>query len=291
MIGGDSEYTVSGNSISIRNYFKDIRKIDVLSSEEQIQLAILARNGDQRAMNKLVESNLRFVLSIAKEYLWSGVSLEELASEGNIGLIRAVRKFDETKGFKFISYAMWWVRQAIMQSIYENGSTVRLPMNKIGTLNKINKISDKLIQTLDREPTIDEIVNNTDLSERDVRLSATDIMTCSSIDDRVNDDGDSVFSELIPIESTDETEARSNVDSLREQINEVFAELSERENKILNMFFGLNGCHSMTLKEIGKEMNLTNERVRQIKEFALRKLRTYNNSTRLEEFLKCRLSC
>ena len=129
----------SGNSISIRNYFKDLRKLDTISGDEQTELAIKAKKGDQKSMNKLVESNLRFVLSIAKDYSWSGIPLEELSSEGNIGLIRAVNKFDENKGVKFISYAVWWIRQSIMQSVYENGNTVRLPINKINNISKINK--------------------------------------------------------------------------------------------------------------------------------------------------------
>ena len=135
----NSDCGVSGNSISIRNYFKDLRKLDTIPGDEQAELAIKAKGGDQRAMNKLVESNLRFVLSIAKDYSWSGIPLEELSSEGNIGLIKAVSKFDETKGVKFISYAVWWIRQSIMQSIYENGNTVRLPINKINNINESNQ--------------------------------------------------------------------------------------------------------------------------------------------------------
>ena len=130
----NNDYNTSGNSISIKNYFKDLRKLETISGNDQTLLAIKAKAGDQKAMNKLVESNLRFVLSIAKDYLWSGMPLEELASEGNIGLIKAVHKFDETKGFKFISYAVWWIRQSIMQSVYENGNTVRIPINKINNI-------------------------------------------------------------------------------------------------------------------------------------------------------------
>jgi RNA polymerase primary sigma factor len=279
----------SGNSISIRNYFKDLRKLDVIPSEEQTELAIKAKNGDQRAMNRLVESNLRFVLSIAKDYSWSGIPLEELSSEGNIGLIKAVAKFDETRGIKFISYAVWWVRQSIMQSVYENGNTVRLPINKINNIGKINKASDKLYQSLDREPTIEEIVGITELTEKEVKISVNDIMGYVSIDDKIRQDSDSEVGDFIPGETMDDIDKKINISSLKQEINSVFEDLSEREIRILNMHFGLNGYHEMSLKEIGEELSLTNERVRQIKEFSLKKLRMYGKSSKLKEFLDCKL--
>jgi RNA polymerase primary sigma factor len=279
----------SGNSISIRNYFKDLRKLDVISSDEQTELAIKAKQGDQRAMNKLVESNLRFVLSIAKDYSWSGIPLEELSSEGNIGLIKAVGKFDETRGIKFISYAVWWVRQSIMQSVYENGNTVRLPINKINNIGKINKASDKLYQSLDREPTIEELVGVTELTEKEVKISVNDIMGCVSIDDKIRQDSDSEVGDFIPGETMDDIDKKINISSLKQEINSVFEDLNEREIRILNMHFGLNGYHEMSLKEIGEELNLTNERVRQIKEFSLKKLRMYGKSSKLKEFLDCKL--
>jgi RNA polymerase primary sigma factor len=280
---------VSGNSISIRNYFKDLRKLDVISSDEQTELAIKAKQGDQRAMNKLVESNLRFVLSIAKDYSWSGIPLEELSSEGNIGLIKAVGKFDETRGIKFISYAVWWVRQSIMQSVYENGNTVRLPINKINNIGKINKASDKLYQSLDREPTIEELVGVTELTEKEVKISVNDVMGYVSIDDKIRQDSDSEVGDFIPGETMDDIDKKINISSLKQEINSVFEDLNEREIRILNMHFGLNGYHEMSLKEIGEELNLTNERVRQIKEFSLKKLRMYGKSSKLKEFLDCKL--
>ena len=285
----NSDCGVSGNSISIRNYFKDLRKLDVIPGDEQAELAIKAKGGDQRAMNKLVESNLRFVLSIAKDYSWSGIPLEELSSEGNIGLIKAVSKFDETKGVKFISYAVWWIRQSIMQSIYENGNTVRLPINKINNISKINKATDKLYHKLDREPTIQEIVGATELTEKEVKISVNDTMSYVSIDDKIKEGSDSEIGDFIPGETMDDIDTKINLNSLKEQINSVFEGLSAREIRILNMHFGLNGCHEMSLKEIGEELDLTNERVRQVKEFALKKLRMYGKSSRLKEFLNCRL--
>jgi RNA polymerase primary sigma factor len=285
----NSDCGVSGNSISIRNYFKDLRKLDVIPGDEQAELAKKAKGGDQRAMNRLVESNLRFVLSIAKDYSWSGIPLEELSSEGNIGLIKAVGKFDETKGVKFISYAVWWIRQSIMQSIYENGNTVRLPINKINNISKINKATDKLYHKLDREPTIQEIVRATELTEKEVKISVNDTMSYVSIDDKIKDGSDSEVGDFIPGETMDDIDTKINLNSLKEQINSVFEGLSAREIRILNMHFGLNGCHEMSLKEIGEELDLTNERVRQVKEFALKKLRMYGKSSRLKEFLNCKL--
>ena len=208
---------VSGNSISIRNYFKDLRKLDVIPSDEQTELAIKAKQGDQKAMNRLVESNLRFVLSIAKDYSWSGIPLEELSSEGNIGLIKAVGKFDETRGIKFISYAVWWIRQSIMQSVYENGNTVRLPINKINNIGKINKASDKLYQTLDREPTIEELVNVTELTEKEVKISVNDTMGYVSIDDKIRQDSDSEVGDFIPGETMDDIDKKININSLKEE--------------------------------------------------------------------------
>jgi RNA polymerase primary sigma factor len=285
----DMDCSASGNSISIRNYFKDLRKLDTIPGNEQTVLAIKAKQGDQKSMNKLVESNLRFVLSIAKEYSWSGIPLEELSSEGNIGLIKAVSKFDETKGVKFISYAVWWIRQSIMQSVYENGNTVRLPINKINNIGKINKATDKLYQRLDREPTIEEIVGVTELTEKEVKVSVNDVMRYVSIDGKVKEGSDTEISDFIPGETMDDIDKKINLGSLKEEINSVFEDLSEREIHILNMHFGLNGFHEMSLKEIGEELGLTNERVRQIKEFALKKLRMYGKSSKLKEFLNCKL--
>ncbi len=286
----NNDYNASGSSISIKNYFKELRKLDTLSGSEQNELVVKAKNGDQKAMDRLVESNLRFVLSVAKDYSWSKMPIEELANEGNIGLIKAVHKFDETRGFKFISYAVWWIRQSIMQSIYENGNTVRLPINKINNIGKINKASEKLFQTLDREPTSEELSDITSFSEREINMSTTDAVSCISIDDKIKGEySETEIGDLIPGETMEDIDIRTNLDSLKDQINKVFEGLTARENQILNMFFGLNGYYEMSLKEIGEELDLTNERVRQIKEFALKKLRRYGNSSILREFLTCKL--
>lgn len=290
MANNNGEYLISGNSISVKNYFKDIRKIEVLSGEDQTELAVAAKKGDEKAKAKLVECNLKFVLSIAKEYQHLGLPVEELIQEGNIGLIKAIEKYDETRGFRFISYAVWWVRQSILQALYETGSTVRLPVNKINANTKITKAQEKLFQQLDREPTADELSQVLDFKEKEISEILAGSNFCVSIDSKVSDDSDTELSEIIPGDTLEDIDEKINSDSLKTEINNVFESLTEREVKILNMFFGLNGYHEMSLKEIGEELDLTNERVRQVKELALKKLRMFNQSSKLREFLNCKIS-
>lgn len=280
----NTEQTISGSSISIKNYFKELRKIEQVSGDEQTELAILAKNGDKAAMNKLIECNLRFVLTIAKDYQYGNVEIEDLINEGNIGLIKAVEKYNPSKGFKFISYAVWWVRQSIMQYIYENGSMVRLPINKINAIGKVNRATEQLFQSLDREPTFDEIKEVTKFSSDDIKSTFID-NRCFSIDQKISEDSDIDLTNIIPSESLDDIESKMNEESLKSEINEVFSSLTEREIEIMNMYFGLNGSKELSLKEIGKKLNLTNERIRQIKELALKKLRMYGKSSKLREFM------
>ena len=288
--GKTSDLTISGNSISIKNYFKDLRKIEQLSSEEQNELAIKAKAGDQKAMEKLVECNLRFVLTIAKDYQYGNVDVKDLINEGNIGLIKAVEKFDPSRGFKFISYAVWWVRQSIMQFIYEHGNMVRLPINKINVIGKVNKAVEQLHHKLDREPTVEEIQAITDFSVEDIKSSYMDNARCFSIDQKISEDSDTEMIDIIPGETMEDIEGKLNGESLKHEINNVLTTLTERETQILNMYFGLNGSKELGLKEIGDSLGLTNERVRQIKELALKKLRMYGKSSKLREFLNCKIS-
>ncbi|HUS51369.1 MAG TPA: sigma-70 family RNA polymerase sigma factor [Candidatus Paceibacterota bacterium] len=289
-MGKTSDLTISGNSISIKNYFKDLRKIEQLSSEEQNELAIKAKAGDQKAMEKLVECNLRFVLTIAKDYQYGNVDVKDLINEGNIGLIKAVEKFDPSRGFKFISYAVWWVRQSIMQFIYEHGNMVRLPINKINVIGKVNKAVEQLHHKLDREPTVEEIQAITDFSVEDIKSSYMDNARCFSIDQKISEDSDTEMIDIIPGETMEDIEGKLNGESLKHEINNVLTTLTERETQILNMYFGLNGSKELGLKEIGDSLGLTNERVRQIKELALKKLRMYGKSSKLREFLNCKIS-
>ncbi len=285
-----TELTISGNSISLKNYFKDLRKIEQIDSKEQIILAKQAKAGDRKAMEKLINCNLRFVLTIAKEYQRFNLDVEDLINEGNIGLIKAVEKFDETKGYKFISYAVWWVRQSIMQYIYENGSLVRLPINKINVIGKVNKAAEKLVHQLDREPTPEEIQEITDLSDDEIKSTYTDTNKCYSFDQKLSEDSEGELIDIIPGETLEDIDGKLNGESLKTEINNVLSGLTERETKIVNMFYGLNGNAELTLKEIGDKLGLTNERVRQIKEQAVRKLRVHNKSSKLREFLNCKLS-
>ncbi len=286
----NSEQTISGNSISIKNYFKDLRKLEQLSGAEQTELAIKAKAGDRKALDRLVKCNLRFVLTIAKEYQYGNVDIEDLINEGNIGLIKAIDRFDADKGFKFISYAVWWVRQSIMQYIYDHGNMVRLPINKINVIGKVNKASEELFHKLDREPTSEELQEVTNFSAEDIKSTYMDSTRCFSIDQRVSEDSESQFVDIIPGETLEDIEGRMNGDSLKYEINNVLETLTDRETRILNLYFGLNGSNEMSLKEIGDELNLTNERVRQVKELALKKLRMYGKSSKLREFLNCKVS-
>ena len=237
----NSEQTISGNSISIKNYFKDLRKLEQLSGAEQTELAIKAKAGDRKALDRLVKCNLRFVLTIAKEYQYGNVDIEDLINEGNIGLIKAIDRFDADKGFKFISYAVWWVRQSIMQYIYDHGNMVRLPINKINVIGKVNKASEELFHKLDREPTSEELQEVTNFSAEDIKSTYMDSTRCFSIDQRVSEDSESQFVDIIPGETLEDIEGRMNGDSLKYEINNVLETLTDRETRILNLYFGLNG--------------------------------------------------
>jgi len=291
------EETTYRDSISLKCYYKDLRRLGLIDGAEQTKLAIKAKAGDEKAMNKLVESNLRFVLSIAKEYTYTGVPLEDLISEGNLGLIKAVERFDETRGFKFISYAVWWIKQSILQSAYETGNSVRLPVNRINAINKVIKATEALTKELNREPSIKEISDYyknpetgvTELSEKDITNAYDDSGIDVSLNSTVSDGSATELHESLEGEGLVEMESGMNKSSLQHEIGDVLSELTERESKILRMYFGLGGNEEMTLAEIGENIGLTNERVRQIKEFALKKLRTYGNSSKLKEFLNCEM--
>jgi len=275
--------------IALKAYFKDLKNVELLSGEEQNKLAIKAKSGDENALKRLVESNLRFVVTVAKEYQYSNIPLEDLISEGNIGLIKAVEKFDTNKKIKFISYAVWWVRQSIIQSIYENGSIVRLPVNRININNKINKTKDILFKELNREPTPKEISDFCDVCEIDIVNSLTDCNYSVELENQCSDDSKATFSDYLEGEEYDKMQNKINRDAASHEINNALSGLNKRESKILKMYFGLETGQEMNLREIGEELDLTNERVRQIKDFALKKLRTYGKSNKLREFLNCNM--
>ena len=271
--------------LSLTVYFKDLRKMQVLNKEEQNELAIKAKCGDKAAMDELIKTNLKFVVSVAREYQYSNIPLEDLISEGNIGLIRAIDKFDETKNIKFISYAVWWIRQSIIQSIYDNGSIVRLPINRIAINSKVSKTREILLQELNREPSVEEISDFCKISETDISNSLTDFTGAFDLDNWCSDDSTSTFIDYLEGEEFKNSQQTVNRDAASHGINEVLSTLNNRESKILKMYFGLENGQEMNLREIGEKLDLTNERVRQIKDFALKKLRTYGKSNKLREFL------
>lgn len=290
MVIGHSDSAISGTSISLKNYYKDLRKIEEVSGIEQIQLAIKAKTGDKKAMDKLVSCNLRFVLTIAREFQYGKMGIEDLINEGNIGLIKAVDRFDPAKGFKFISYAVWWVRQSIMQFVYENGNMIRLPINKINVMGKVNKAAEPLMQRLEREPTSEEIQAASDFSIDEIKSVYKDTAKVFSIDQKISEDSEVELVDIIPGETLEDIDAKMNGDALKQAVSSLLSGLPERENQILSMYFGMNGYQALGLKEIGDKLDLTNERVRQLKEQALKKLRQYDKSSLLREFLDCKIS-
>ncbi|MFV0365152.1 MAG: RNA polymerase sigma factor RpoD/SigA [Mangrovibacterium sp.] len=260
------------DSVSLEKYLQDVSREDMINIEEETELAQRIRNGDAEALSKLVRANLRFVVSVAKQYQNSGLPLPDLINEGNLGLIKAAQRFDETKGFKFISYAVWWIRQSIMQALANQGRLVRLPVNKSVIANKISRASSRLEQELEREPSAEEIA---DAVESTPEL-AKDLMRASnqpvSMDASFSDDDFTMYDTLRNDREKQPDEDLIN-NSLHDELMRILSQLDERESTILQYYFGLHGEKPLTLEEIGKKVNLTKERVRQIKDRSLRRLK------------------
>lgn len=271
-------------SPSFEKYLQEIGKEELITSEEEIALAVRIRQGDEIALDKLVRANLRFVVSVAKQYQNQGLSLPDLINEGNFGLIKAAKRFDETKGFKFISYAVWWIRQCILQALAEQSRIVRLPLNQIGAMNKINKAINTLEQKYQREPTDEELASITDTPAGTVAsIRHLNFRDAVSIDKpTIHDEPASTLLELLPGDSQSTDEGLVS-ESLRMDINRSLNTLGEREAEVLEYYFGLNGKDPHSLEEIGEKMNLTRERIRQIKEKALRILK---NRAKTKKLLK-----
>jgi len=272
-------------SQSLDKYLQDIGKVDLLTPEQEIELAIQLKKGDQSAMEKLTKANLRFVVSVAKQYQNQGLSLGDLINEGNLGLIKSVRRFDETRGFKFISYAVWWIRQSILQALAEQSRIVRLPLNRVGALNKIGKTYSNLKQEFEREPSAEEMAEALEMDVEEI----SDAMKLSSKQVSV----DAPFSlgeenSLLDVIQDDQQPSPDNElisESLKTEVKSVLATLPEREAEVIRLYFGLDGEYPMTLEEIGEKFNLTRERVRQIKEKAIRRLRHNSKSNILKSYL------
>ncbi len=270
---------------SLDKYLQEISKMDLITPEDEVILAQRIKQGDQSALHKLTKANLRFVVSVAKQYQNQGLSLSDLINEGNVGLIKAAQRFDETKGFKFISYAVWWIRQSILQAIAEQARIVRLPLNKIGALNRINKTYNNFEQLNQREPNPDEIAEILNLSESEIRESLRNSGKHVSMDVPVVPDDDTTMIELLRNDELYDPETGLLLDSLRKEIERVFSTITSREAEILRYTYGLKGELPLTLDEIAIKFGLTRERVRQIREKALRKLKISSRCKNLIPYL------
>jgi RNA polymerase primary sigma factor len=271
---------------SLDMYLQDIARVELITADEEVVLAKKIRDGNQRALDKLVKANLRFVVSVSKQYQNQGLSLPDLINEGNLGLIKAAQRFDETRGFKFISYAVWWIRQSILQALAEQSRIVRLPLNKIGAINKINKMYSKLEQDLEREPSLEEISEQLGFLPEDIR----DIMKNSnrhmSMDAPlgVGEDAGNMY-DLLENDTALKPDRNLMSESLKQEIDRALSTLAGREADVVKLFFGLDGSHPHTLEEIGEKFELTRERVRQIKEKAVRRLKHGSRSRLLKAYL------
>jgi RNA polymerase primary sigma factor len=270
---------------SLDQYLRDISVYPLISREEEVSLAQRIRTNDQEALDKLVRSNLRFVVSVAKKYQNQGVSLSDLIHEGNLGLIRAAHKFDETKGIKFISYAVWWIRQSILQALAEQSRIVRVPLNRAGALHRIGKRASTLLQELGRQPTHMEIAEGLDITEEEVAKTMLISQVHLSLDAPMTPGEDNRLLDYLPDNTNRTPDELTFEKALSEAIEESLAGLKERESKILRLYFGLDGEDPMTLEDIGTLLGITRERVRQIKEKALLKLRHNSRRRALESFL------
>ncbi len=270
---------------SLDKYLHEIGKVDLLSAEDEVELARKVRNGDNLALEKLIKANLRFVVSVSKQYQNQGLSLPDLINEGNLGLIKAAKRFDETRGFKFISYAVWWIRQSILQALAEQARIVRLPLNKIGSINKINKALSELEQKFEREPSVDEISKAIEIAPEDIKEAMRSSGRHVSMDAPLTDGEEGDMYEVLLSKDNPTPDGALLNDSLRKEIERALSSLTEREAAIIRLYFGLNGKHPYTLEEIGEEFNLTRERVRQIKEKAIKRLKHTTRSKILKTYL------
>ena len=273
------------DSLSLEKYLHDISKIDLLTADQEVQLAIRIKAGDEGALDELTKANLRFVVSVAKQYQNQGLTLPDLINEGNLGLIKAAQRFDETRGFKFISYAVWWIRQSILQALAEQSRIVRLPLNKIGSINKINKTYAFLEQAHERAPSAEEIAKELDMTINDVKESLKNSGRHVSMDAPLVEGEDSNLYDVLNSGESPNPDRVLLHESLRTEIERALETLTPREADVVRLYFGLGDQHAMTLEEIGETFDLTRERVRQIKEKAIRRLKHTSRSKILKTYL------
>ncbi len=282
-----SKQVTNRETASLDKYLQEIGKVDLITADEEVELARRIRAGDQSALEKLTKANLRFVVSVSKQYQNQGLSLPDLINEGNLGLIKAGQRFDETRGFKFISYAVWWIRQSILQALAEQSRIVRLPLNKIGSINKINKTFSKLEQEYEREPSPAEIAVMLEITEQEVKESMKNTGRHVSMDAPLTSGDDNAGSMYDVLQADDSPSPENGLlnESLRREIERALHTLTSREADVVRLYFGLSGEHAMTLEEIGEKFDLTRERVRQIKEKAIRRLKHTSRSKILKTYL------
>lgn len=280
-----SKQITNRESQSLDKYLQEIGKVDLLTPDEEVTLAQRIREGDQLALEKLTKANLRFVVSVAKQYQNQGLSLGDLINEGNLGLIKAAQRFDETRGFKFISYAVWWIRQSILQALAEQSRIVRLPLNRVGSLNKISKTFSELEQKFEREPSPEELAEVLEVTTNEVvdtlKISGRHV----SMDAPFVQGEDNTLLDVLENDGEGTPDSGLMNDSLRREVQRALSTLTQREADVITLYFGLNGEHPMTLEEIGEKFDLTRERVRQIKEKAIRRLRHTSRSKALKPYL------
>jgi RNA polymerase primary sigma factor len=270
---------------SLDKYLQEIGKVDLISPEDEVILARRIKSGDAEALKKLVKANLRFVVSVAKQYQNQGMSLPDLINEGNLGLMKAAQRFDETRGFKFISYAVWWIRQAILQALAEQARIVRLPVNKIGSINRINRAFARLEQEFEREPSSQEIADMLEMLPEDVKESLKTNGRTVSMDAPLSSEEDNTMYDVLQSNDTPSPDKNLINESLAYEIERALSTLSSRESKVLKLYFGLGMKHPFTLEEIGEELNLTRERVRQIKEKAIKRIQFTTRCKILKTYL------
>jgi RNA polymerase primary sigma factor len=280
-----SKQITNRESQSLDKYLQEIGKVDLISAEQEVTLARRIKEGDQVALEKMVKANLRFVVSVAKQYQNQGLTLGDLINEGNLGLIKAAQRFDETRGFKFISYAVWWIRQSILQALAEQSRIVRLPLNRVGSLNKISKTFSELEQKFEREPTAEELAEVLQVTAAEILDTMKISGRAISVDAPFVQGEENSLLDVLENDGEEKPDVGLLIDSLRTEVQRALGTLTQREADVVSFYFGLNGKHALTLEEIGERFGLTRERVRQIKEKAIRRLRHTSRSKALKPYL------
>jgi RNA polymerase primary sigma factor len=280
-----SKQITNRESQSLDKYLQEIGKVDLISAEQEVTLARRIKEGDQVALEKMVKANLRFVVSVAKQYQNQGLTLGDLINEGNLGLIKAAQRFDETRGFKFISYAVWWIRQSILQALAEQSRIVRLPLNRVGSLNKISKTFSELEQKFEREPTAEELAEVLQVTAAEILDTMKISGRAISVDAPFVQGEENSLLDVLENDGEEKPDVGLLIDSLRLEVQRALGTLTQREADVVSFYFGLNGKQALTLEEIGERFGLTRERVRQIKEKAIRRLRHTSRSKALKPYL------